>query len=93
MALEQLSSRLQHLDGLDSAEASVEVLRGVLAGNVFDWGAKEVVDLMTEGLNFDQATSKLQRKPAFVFCDYTAIVIISRYKCYYLCYILSHSNV
>lgn len=35
----------------------------MLAGNVFDWGAKEVVNLMeaADGLSFAEAQSKLER--------------------------------
>ena len=35
---------------------------GILAGNVFDWGAKEVAALMeTSDFGFQQAMDKLQR--------------------------------
>uniref|UniRef100_A0A6A7G058 4'-phosphopantetheine phosphatase n=2 Tax=Hirondellea gigas TaxID=1518452 RepID=A0A6A7G058_9CRUS len=43
--------------------AAVAVITGLLAGNVFDWGAKEVVALMTKGLSFRQAVDKLQPRP------------------------------
>ena len=42
-ALQNLSKRLQQLDRLSWYDRQVEVVEGVLAGNVFDWGAKEVV--------------------------------------------------
>lgn len=59
-ALELLPERLQYLDGLGAEERAIELVRGVLAGNVFDWGAREVVALMSKGLDFAQATRKLQ---------------------------------
>lgn len=38
-------------------------VKGFLAGNVFDWGAKEIVHLLqTEGITFDRALQLLRRK-------------------------------
>ena len=40
-----------------------ELVRGVLAGNIFDWGAKAVADMLETGaIDFDVALSKLQGK-------------------------------
>ena len=40
-----------------------ELIRGVLAGNIFDWGAKAVADMLETGaIDFDVALSKLQGK-------------------------------
>ena len=42
-ALLRLSKRLETLDNLTGQEKQIELIEGILAGNVFDWGAKEVV--------------------------------------------------
>jgi len=42
-------------------EQCLAVVKGVLGGNVFDWGAKEVAALMeSTQFGFSQALSKLQ---------------------------------
>jgi hypothetical protein len=41
---------LEYLDSLEIDELRIQLVIGVLAGNVFDWGAKEVALLM-EGNN------------------------------------------
>ena len=39
------------------------LVSGILAGNVFDWGAKEVAALMeTSNFGFQEAMEKLQRE-------------------------------
>lgn len=42
-ALINLSQRLETLDKLSWYDRQIEIIEGILAGNVFDWGAKEVV--------------------------------------------------
>ena len=42
------AGRLEHLDRLSWEELQVQLAIGLLAGNVFDWGAKEVALLMEE---------------------------------------------
>ncbi|CAB3400703.1 unnamed protein product [Caenorhabditis bovis] len=46
-------------------ETVLFICRCLLAGNVFDWGAKEVVKLMnrTEGFSFQEAIEKVQERP------------------------------
>jgi len=62
-ALKLLSSRLTELDSLPPEEQCMAVVEGVLGGNVFDWGAKEVASLMeSTEFGFQQALSKLQRE-------------------------------
>lgn len=58
-----LSAHLEYIDGLDSKDKEEALVRGVLAGNVFDWGAKEVVTLMEKGLGFKEASEKIQARP------------------------------
>lgn len=42
-ALRNLTKRLADLDKLSWYDRQMEIIKGILAGNVFDWGAKEVV--------------------------------------------------
>lgn len=49
---------------MDWEERQLSIAVGMIAGNVFDWGAKEVATLMeTTDFGFSEATSKLQGKP------------------------------
>lgn len=41
-ASKELQARLDYLDGLKWKERQEELIWGVCAGNVFDWGAREV---------------------------------------------------
>lgn len=51
------------MDSLDVKERQEELIMGVLAGNTFDWGAKETVALMKTGtFDFKQARSKIPGK-------------------------------
>jgi len=60
-ALKLLSARLVEIDRMSSDEQWLSVIMGVLAGNVFDWGAKEVASLMESAqFGFSQALCKLQ---------------------------------
>lgn len=40
-ALKVLRSRLQEIDNLVGASRQLEIIFGLLAGNIFDWGAHE----------------------------------------------------
>ncbi|CAB4006614.1 Pantothenate kinase 4, partial [Paramuricea clavata] len=60
-ALLNLSERLAALNKLSWYDRQIEIIEGILAGNVFDWGAKEVVKLMMKGdLQFETARKNLQ---------------------------------
>lgn len=61
-ALKLLSSRLDEIDALsEEGDQWLSVVEGLLAGNVFDWGAKEVAILMESSqLGFKEALNKLQ---------------------------------
>lgn len=53
--------RLEELDSLPLDCQWLAVIQGVLAGNVFDWGAKEVASLMEiTHFGFREALSKIQ---------------------------------
>ena len=60
-ALRQLAPHLQALDTLSTDERNLRLVKGLMAGNVFDWGAKEVAALMErQDLGFSEAMSRLQ---------------------------------
>uniref|UniRef100_A0A915C011 4'-phosphopantetheine phosphatase n=1 Tax=Parascaris univalens TaxID=6257 RepID=A0A915C011_PARUN len=68
-AMEELSAVLKEVDAVSSErDRQILVVKGLLAGNVFDWGAKEVVKLMEDngGLTFKMATDVLQKRPWLV---------------------------
>ena len=49
------------MDKLSWEERQLSLAKGLLAGNVFDWGAREVVDIMeTQDFGFVEAQNKLQ---------------------------------
>lgn len=63
-ALLLLSERLKELDALPWEKRQCALVEGILAGNVFDWGAKEVAELMENGsLDFETSMKKLQARP------------------------------
>ena len=60
-ALRYLGERFIYIDSLDDQSRLLELARGFLAGNVFDWGAKEVAAIMEKGeFSFGEAQSRLQ---------------------------------
>ncbi|GFT16118.1 4'-phosphopantetheine phosphatase, partial [Nephila pilipes] len=62
-----LKSRLDSLNILDWEEKQIAVVEGLLAGNMFDWGAKEVAKIMeTSDFGFTEAKTKLQGRPWLV---------------------------
>ena len=59
-----LSDRLATLADLDWEERQRHLAIGMLAGNVFDWGAKEVAIVMeTKGLDFSEALKMIGPRP------------------------------
>jgi len=68
-ALRLLSSRLLDVDKMSHDQQWLELVNGVLGGNVFDWGAKEVAALMeSTQFGFSQALDKLQGTLFSVYC-------------------------
>jgi len=66
-ALGMLEKRLQHLDKMDWFSRQEYLVTSLLAGNIFDWGASEVADLMeTTDFGFHEALSKMQG--IYLFC-------------------------
>lgn len=63
-ALRLLAKRLEALDLMSWEERQEALVIGLLAGNVFDWGAKEVAKLLEHSdFDFYDAKSKLQGRP------------------------------
>uniref|UniRef100_A0A182NNS0 Damage-control phosphatase ARMT1-like metal-binding domain-containing protein n=1 Tax=Anopheles dirus TaxID=7168 RepID=A0A182NNS0_9DIPT len=61
-----LKHRLQQLDNLTSErERWTEIVRGVLAGNMFDWGAQAVTKILeaNNGFGLQQALDRIQKRP------------------------------
>lgn len=62
-ALNFLEQRLDVLDKLAGAEKISDLILGVLAGNIFDWGAQEVADIMeSTKFRFEDAQNKIPGK-------------------------------
>ena len=60
-ALKQLSEHLDALDKLEDERLHLALVKGLLAGNVFDWGAQEIRKLLETGnFSFNNAQDKLQ---------------------------------
>lgn len=63
-ALSYLKARLDILDELEGEEKLKALIMGVLAGNMFDWGAKEVADIMESStFKFEDAQEKIPGRP------------------------------
>lgn len=62
-SLSQLQSRLEYLDSLPQDRLASELVIGLVAGNMFDWGAKAIVDIMkSEEFGLKEAIRKLPSK-------------------------------
>ncbi|KAK7089960.1 4'-phosphopantetheine phosphatase-like [Littorina saxatilis] len=63
-ALKQLPAHLTLLDSQSGKDLHLSIAKGLLAGNVFDWGAQEVRKLLEAGnFSFMDAQEKLQDRP------------------------------
>ncbi|KAG7189379.1 hypothetical protein KM043_017027 [Ampulex compressa] len=63
-ALTHLKDRLIAVDKLSGAEKIKALIMGVLSGNIFDWGAKDVATLMeTTEFGFEEAQAKIPDRP------------------------------
>uniref|UniRef100_A0A0A9YJQ4 4'-phosphopantetheine phosphatase n=3 Tax=Lygus hesperus TaxID=30085 RepID=A0A0A9YJQ4_LYGHE len=63
-SLSQLQSRLEYLDSLPFPQQYNELVVGMLAGNMFDWGAKAIVDIMkSEEFGLSEAVRKIPDRP------------------------------
>lgn len=69
LALKEFKNRLNQLDEIDVFdERWEEIIRGVLAGNIFDWGAKAVTDIMENSFKFgfSEALNLIELRPWFI---------------------------
>ncbi|KAI5623000.1 pantothenate kinase 4 isoform X1 [Silurus asotus] len=68
MALKYYLKVVQSLDELTWEQRQFALVRGLLAGNVFDWGAKAVSDILETDpqFGFEQAKQQLQERPWLV---------------------------
>ncbi|KAG8193734.1 hypothetical protein JTE90_005032 [Oedothorax gibbosus] len=64
LALKMLKSRMDDLNAMDWEEKQIALVAGLLAGNMFDWGAKEVAKIMeSSDFSFSDAKQKIQVRP------------------------------
>nr|XP_016924417.1 4'-phosphopantetheine phosphatase [Drosophila suzukii] len=65
-AVARLKQRLQELDALEDEDARwTELVRGVLAGNMFDWGAQAISNILEQDSNFGlhSALERIEKRP------------------------------
>ncbi|XP_055626983.1 4'-phosphopantetheine phosphatase [Toxorhynchites rutilus septentrionalis] len=70
-SLKRLKYRLQRIDLLKDTNAKwMEIIKGVLAGNMFDWGAQAVSQILESDTNFglDEAMERIQKRPWLIDC-------------------------
>ncbi|KAK7913436.1 hypothetical protein WMY93_013647 [Mugilogobius chulae] len=70
LALKYYLKAVKSLDQLEWTERQFALVRGVLAGNVFDWGAKAVSDVLESDpeFGFEEAKRQLEERPWLVDC-------------------------
>lgn len=62
--MRHLHDRITAVDKLEGAEKIKALILGVLSGNIFDWGAKDVAKLLeTNDFGFEEAQAKIPGKP------------------------------
>ncbi|XP_073653413.1 4'-phosphopantetheine phosphatase isoform X5 [Tursiops truncatus] len=68
VALKCFQRVIHSLDALGWEERQLALVKGLLAGNVFDWGAKAVSDVLESDpqFGFEEAKRKLQERPWLV---------------------------
>lgn len=70
-SLKKLQARLQLLDQIeDMNEKWTAIIKGVLAGNMFDWGAQAVSQILEKDASFglEEALERIQKRPWLVDC-------------------------
>ncbi|XP_032904017.1 4'-phosphopantetheine phosphatase isoform X3 [Amblyraja radiata] len=68
VALKHFQKVVRNLDSLSMEERQFALVKGLLAGNVFDWGAKAVSDVLetNSAFGFEEAMKRLQARPWLV---------------------------
>lgn len=73
LALKLLKSRVDAINSLPWEERQIALVTGLLAGNVFDWGAKEVAKIMENSdFGFTDASKKLE---GIYFPHYLSLIL------------------
>ncbi|XP_058465678.1 4'-phosphopantetheine phosphatase isoform X2 [Malaya genurostris] len=70
-SIKKLNARLHHLDQLENSTVKwIEIVKGVLAGNMFDWGAQAVSQILESDANFGlkEAIDRIQKRPWLIDC-------------------------
>ena len=65
-AMQVLPDLLREIDALPDGERWIAIVRGALAGNIFDWGSRACAELYQDGTILDtykQAQSRLKERP------------------------------
>jgi hypothetical protein len=89
-ALSLLGKRLQYLDNLDWFPRQESLVTSLLAGNMFDWGAREVANLMENtDFGFHEARSKIPGIYLFVWKIFSCNICV---KFTQKLYIFAHSS-
>lgn len=63
----EFANRIEFIDGLEQFEDRwLELSKGIVAGNMFDWGARAVADILeTSEFKFLDAMNTIQKRPWF----------------------------
>lgn len=67
-ALKEFPDRITYIDSIkNGSEKWLELSKGILAGNVFDWGAKAVVEILEvkDDFSLSHAMGTIQKRPWF----------------------------
>ena len=68
LAFKEFHNRLAYIDQIaDFGEKWLELVKGVLAGNMFDWGARAVTDILEVSVDFNlsDAMDRIEKRPWF----------------------------
>lgn len=68
VALAKFAGRIEYIDSLeDFHQKWYELARGILAGNVFDWGSAAVTNILEakNDFSFDHALNTIEQRPWF----------------------------
>lgn len=66
-AFTEFENRIGYIDSLERFEDKwLELSKGIVAGNMFDWGARAVTDILeTSEFRFQDAMNTIQKRPWF----------------------------
>ncbi|KAK6060715.1 hypothetical protein COOONC_01625 [Cooperia oncophora] len=86
VAMKELPSLLKSIDEVDGNDERLHrVALGLLAGNVFDWGAQKVIEMMesSEGLSFSTAVSSIPERPWLIdsYDEFQSSLKAKQYNC------------